>query len=180
MKDRTRDMLGALALQPASTAPLAAGLPFVQGRCPACGRVSLFLGNGGYVTCSVIDCPNPSLADEQLHGEQPVEAATDTATVARVQRLLNTGPIGTCCAHLVRAALGPAKQAAPPPGPCPSCRRADQAGLADSEQHPQCAGEQQPRAAVAPTRVPEIDRSLAARPGGDEGAVMPGPVLEGW
>ncbi|MER5694903.1 DUF6085 family protein [Streptomyces mirabilis] len=53
----------------ASTAPLAAGLPQVQGRCPACGRTSLFLGDGGYVTCSIIDCPNPSAADELLHGD---------------------------------------------------------------------------------------------------------------
>lgn len=29
-------------------------------------------------------------------------------------------------------------------------------------------------------RTPEIDRSLTARSGGDEGVVMPGPVLEGW
>ncbi|MET7437007.1 DUF6085 family protein [Streptomyces sp. NPDC005496] len=61
---------------PASTAPLAAGLPQVQGRCPACGRASLFLGHGGHVTCSIIDCPNPSAADDLLHGEQPATAAT--------------------------------------------------------------------------------------------------------
>lgn len=73
----------ALALQPASTAPLAAGLPLVQGRCPACGHASLFLGNGGHVTCSIIDCPNPSLADEQLHGEQPVKAATEATQPAK-------------------------------------------------------------------------------------------------
>lgn len=56
---------------PASTAPLGAGLPLAQGRCPACRGASLFLGSGGHVTCARIDCPNPSLADELLHGEQP-------------------------------------------------------------------------------------------------------------
>jgi hypothetical protein len=30
----------------------------------------------------------------------------------------------------------------PEPGPCPACRRADQAGLAASEQHPECVQEQ--------------------------------------
>jgi hypothetical protein len=87
VKDRTRDMISALSLQPASTAPLAAGLPIVQGRCPACGRASLFLGNGGHVTCSIIDCPNPSEADDLLHGEEPAPAATeatDMETTARV------------------------------------------------------------------------------------------------
>jgi len=40
----------------------------VQGRCPACGGASLFLGEGGHVTCSRIDCPSPCAADELLHG----------------------------------------------------------------------------------------------------------------
>ncbi|MFJ3083018.1 DUF6085 family protein [Streptomyces halstedii] len=40
----------------------------VQGRCPACGAVSLFLGEGGHVTCSRADCPAPDAADELLHG----------------------------------------------------------------------------------------------------------------
>lgn len=46
----------------------------VQGRCPACRGASLFLGDGGHVTCSRLDCPTPTLADEYLHGEtdQPV------------------------------------------------------------------------------------------------------------
>ncbi|MFD5814380.1 hypothetical protein [Streptomyces sp. NPDC127038] len=54
------------ANQPASTAPLAAGLPQVQGHCPACGRASLFLGFGGHVTCATSDCRNPASADEVL------------------------------------------------------------------------------------------------------------------
>ena len=37
-------------------------LPRVSGYCPACGTASLFLGDGGYVTCSWIDCPNPDAA----------------------------------------------------------------------------------------------------------------------
>ncbi|HEX5565875.1 MAG TPA: DUF6085 family protein, partial [Streptomyces sp.] len=40
----------------------------VQGRCPACGGASLFLGEGGHVTCSRIDCPDPSAVDDLLHG----------------------------------------------------------------------------------------------------------------
>ncbi|MFJ2568978.1 DUF6085 family protein [Streptomyces halstedii] len=43
-------------------------MPDVQGRCPACGAVSLFLGEGGHVTCSRADCPAPDAADELLHG----------------------------------------------------------------------------------------------------------------
>ncbi|MEU0098281.1 hypothetical protein [Streptomyces sp. NPDC006267] len=43
-------------------------MPDVQGRCPACGAASLFLGEGGHVTCSRIDCPAPSAADDLLHG----------------------------------------------------------------------------------------------------------------
>jgi hypothetical protein len=54
----------------------------VQGRCPACGWTSLFLGDGGYVTCSRLDCPSPSAADQLLHGETPPQAA-----LARVRAL---------------------------------------------------------------------------------------------
>ncbi len=32
----------------------------VVGRCPACDRSGLFVGSGGYITCSNVDCPNPS------------------------------------------------------------------------------------------------------------------------
>ncbi|MFC7909032.1 hypothetical protein [Streptomyces nigra] len=54
----------------ASTAPLAAGLPLVKGNCPACNSASLFLGNGGYVTCSRIDCPEPDAATTVLELSQ--------------------------------------------------------------------------------------------------------------
>ncbi|MEV5854621.1 DUF6085 family protein [Streptomyces anulatus] len=43
-------------------------MPDVQGRCPACGAASLFLGEGGHVTCSRIDCSEPGAVDELLHG----------------------------------------------------------------------------------------------------------------
>ncbi|MFE2164848.1 DUF6085 family protein [Streptomyces sp. NPDC059447] len=40
--------------------------PSVQGRCPACHGQSLFLGEGGYVTCARIDCPDPEAATRIL------------------------------------------------------------------------------------------------------------------
>jgi hypothetical protein len=40
--------------------------PDVQGHCPACGWTTLFLGDGGYVTCSRIDCPEPDAASTLL------------------------------------------------------------------------------------------------------------------
>lgn len=48
----------------------------VQGRCPACGWSSLFLGDGGHVTCSRLECPKPEGADQLLHGEQAAPTAT--------------------------------------------------------------------------------------------------------
>lgn len=38
----------------------------VQGQCPACGRESLFLGDGGYVTCAILECPQPEAASDLL------------------------------------------------------------------------------------------------------------------
>ncbi|MFF0055701.1 DUF6085 family protein [Streptomyces microflavus] len=49
-------------------------MPDVQGRCLACGGSSLFLGEGGHVTCARIGCPDPTSVDDLLHGradEQP-------------------------------------------------------------------------------------------------------------
>jgi len=40
--------------------------PKVQGKCPSCGAESLFLGSGGYVTCSVIGCKAPGAATDLL------------------------------------------------------------------------------------------------------------------
>lgn len=43
--------------------------PVVKGKCPTCGLASLFLGEGGYVTCASLECRNPCAADGLLHGE---------------------------------------------------------------------------------------------------------------
>ena len=43
----------------------------VQGICPACGSKSLFLGDGGYVTCSWVECKQPDAATELLEREDP-------------------------------------------------------------------------------------------------------------
>ena len=39
----------------------------VKGRCPCgCGE-TLMLGAGGYVTCSLLECPHPDAASDLLH-----------------------------------------------------------------------------------------------------------------
>lgn len=60
-------------------------MPDVQGLCPACGATSLFLGEGGYVTCARIECPNPCAADELLHGgEEALVQALGGDRTARI------------------------------------------------------------------------------------------------
>lgn len=45
----------------------------VSGRCPmGCGE-TLFVGNGGHVTCSLIGCPKPWAADALLEGPIAVD-----------------------------------------------------------------------------------------------------------
>lgn len=58
----------------------------VQGRCPACGSSSLFLGSGGYVTCRVSDCSDPSAASDLLTNSGLLKA-TEQALVERNERL---------------------------------------------------------------------------------------------
>lgn len=46
--------------------PVAAQYPVVVGACPSCGNESLFLGDGGYVTCAILRCPEPGAASDLL------------------------------------------------------------------------------------------------------------------
>jgi hypothetical protein len=51
----------------------------VAGECPmGCGR-TLFLGDGGHVTCSLIGCPAPGAVDELLHPQKPDITPAPTA-----------------------------------------------------------------------------------------------------
>ncbi len=45
---------------------VAEGSPRVAGHCPGCGGTSLFLANGGHLTCARLDCPDPCAADRVL------------------------------------------------------------------------------------------------------------------
>lgn len=45
---------------------MSADWPEVAGICPACGWHSLFLGAGGFVTCSRLECPAPEAASDLL------------------------------------------------------------------------------------------------------------------
>jgi hypothetical protein len=42
----------------------------VKGHCPACGKESLFLGDGGYVTCSRLECPRPDAVSTLLEDKE--------------------------------------------------------------------------------------------------------------
>lgn len=44
--------------------------PVVTGHCPACGRSSLYVGAGGYVTCAQADCPEPDAASALLAAKE--------------------------------------------------------------------------------------------------------------
>jgi hypothetical protein len=57
----------------------------VQGRCPACGWTTLFLGDGGYVTCSRADCPQPDAASTLLERDPRMTAHDTVGAVARPQ-----------------------------------------------------------------------------------------------
>ena len=42
-------------------------MPIVKGTCPSCELNSLFLGVGGYVTCSNLNCENPLSASNFMN-----------------------------------------------------------------------------------------------------------------
>lgn len=75
--------------------------PNIQGRCPACRGDSLFTGTGGYVTCSRIECPNPSAADQLLHAEH---VTASTPLVCSDER--HTAKVAALEAELARLRAG--------------------------------------------------------------------------
>lgn len=69
---------------------IAERFPKVQGRCPACHGDSLFLAEGGHVTCASLDCPIPDAASLLLEGD-PAEAPHVDRDAARSG--VPTGPV---------------------------------------------------------------------------------------
>lgn len=66
------------------------------------------------------------LAARDQHIEQLEQRITGLeALVARVRQTVDAGPVGSCCAHLIRAALNPPTGLCgcgrPDPGPCTPC-----------------------------------------------------------
>lgn len=49
---------------------VAEGWPRVEGRCPSCGSSSLFVGLGGFVTCSRLDCADPTAVSDLLQRDE--------------------------------------------------------------------------------------------------------------
>jgi predicted lipid-binding transport protein (Tim44 family) len=48
--------------------PESRGGKLSEGKCPSCGGRSLFLGEGGYVTCSWIECADPTAITDLIEG----------------------------------------------------------------------------------------------------------------
>lgn len=82
--------------------------PKVQGFCPmGCGS-TLFLGSGGYVTCSLIGCPNPTaMCDVMLmpETEHVVLLEPRTFSVQHPLRERLNGDLFTCELHTRLTAL---------------------------------------------------------------------------
>ena len=55
--------------------------PRIADRCPNCGAQSLFIGGGGWLSCSVIGCSNPSVRDAIAALKAPVFVAATAMLV---------------------------------------------------------------------------------------------------
>jgi hypothetical protein len=80
----------------------------VQGHCPACGWASLFIGEGGYLTCSRLECPQPDavhriLADSET--EHLVQFDDDGFTVRHPLRERLDDALMQCDLHRHCASL---------------------------------------------------------------------------
>ena len=80
-------------------------MPFVQGTCPGCRmQGTLFLGSGGYVTCSSLSCPEPEAATNALDGAVSRVAALCDAAEREALRWADPLPVPEWVAS-VREAL---------------------------------------------------------------------------
>ena len=69
----------------------------IAGRCPACQSSTLFAGEGGHVTCSLLGCGDPCAADRYLHGEsidQPAPHDVDALRCLLAERRRQDGKWG--------------------------------------------------------------------------------------
>lgn len=57
----------------------------VAGYCPACRSRSLFVGSGGYITCGLIGCPNPTAVCDALESPDIGRQLVAGANVLHVQ-----------------------------------------------------------------------------------------------
>lgn len=98
--------------------------PQVQGRCPSCHGRTLFLGQGGYVTCSYLSCPNPSAANHSLllGASEPTARIQKLETALRDLFQFSDRPFITVAeADAFEAALAVAQKVI---GPCSRCGHA--------------------------------------------------------
>lgn len=86
----------------------------VQGHCPVCGGCSLFLAEGGHVTCSRLECPRPTAVDELLANRETdhvVVLQPKTFTVRHPLRERLDDELLTCDVHQrIRGLDGPPRQ----------------------------------------------------------------------
>lgn len=83
----------------------------VQGKCPWCGRSSLFLGAGDYITCSTAECSNPTGVTDLLDGETGhvvVILETGGFTIQHPMRERAEGELFDCGLHQYLSSLSAA------------------------------------------------------------------------
>ena len=63
--------------------------------CPSCGSKSLFIGTGGHLTCSWLECPEPGVerAIAALKGELANEQSKHNFALALMQKAIDAADI---------------------------------------------------------------------------------------
>ena len=64
-------------------------MPGVRGQCPACGRHSLFLAAGGYVTCGNGTCVDPTFVADLLEPQGTVSPGPYERDRIMIERIVN-------------------------------------------------------------------------------------------
>lgn len=96
----------------------------IRDRCPACGGPDLFVGTGGYLTCSLIGCPDPTAAHKLLSGRTPPPEPGEAARrwARKITQMLKAGKwMQGDIERMLQQAIDESRGRRTP-RPCPRCK----------------------------------------------------------
>jgi hypothetical protein len=79
--------------------PTTLGNPRIANRCPSCGHDALFIGSGGWLVCSWLECKNPGAAGDAIQAAVTTADPGEAPRASRVETTCDYGQGPSCRAQ---------------------------------------------------------------------------------